>query len=150
LYYEQHNQSRETIFPKLWIKCHTEPYQAKIHVCLISLLFIDTNSSNGFILLLSKLVLVVPSLSLSVLLQPLVIIACYVFETWILPMKTLEVITGWHLPEFKHLCRLDRVLSCILDIVCFGRGNFLAVTYVTNVSLMIPFFIPDAIWKLNL
>jgi len=110
-------------------------------------MFSEIKYNNTFILIISKAILILFSLSVS--LFPLIVIACYVFDIWILPMKTWMVLMDWYFPAFKEgLWQV--VLSCTIDIVCFGLGIFLGATYASNFSAVIHLFMTDAIGKLEL
>jgi len=93
------------------------------------------------------MILIVPSLSAS--LFPLIVVACYVFDVWFLPMRSLEVLISWNLPDLRRNST-QVVLSSIIDLACFGLGTFLAITYASNFSAIIHFFMTDAIGKLQL
>jgi len=64
-------------------------------------------------------------------------------------MRTLEALMTWHLSYWERNVT-QIVLSCITDMAFFGVGFFLAITYTSNFSAIIHFFITDAIGKLEL
>jgi len=112
----------------------------------LQFLFLEVKYVNRYILFLSKIILIVPSLSAS--LFPLMVIPCYVFDIWILPMRTLEALMNWHLSDLERSVA-QIVLSCVTDMAFFAIGLFLAITYTSNFSAIIHFFITDAIGKLE-
>jgi len=97
--------------------------------------------------MISKAILILFSFGVSSL--PLIVIAFYVFDIWILPMKTWTVLMDWHCPGLKRR-PLQVLLSCIIDILGFGLGTFLGATYASNFSAIIHLFITDAVGKLEL
>jgi len=76
-------------------------------------------------------------------------IGCYTFDIFVLPMRTVDVLVAWYLPHFnRHTFKM--LMSLIADIVNYGLGCFLGITYVTNYSYILHLFITDSIGKLKL
>jgi len=104
---------------------------------------------NSNIWILSITILILPSLSISIL-GPVTIVACHVYDVWIMPMKTLEILMAWHVRGGYTENIARSFFSCISDVLFCGLGCFLGVTYATNFSQIIHLFMADAIGKLQL
>jgi len=83
-------------------------------------------------------------------LLPSVVVSCYIFDIWILPMKSVEtfVSLAFSGTKLKNHCLL-LFSSCIIDIIFFGFGCFLAITYASNFSGIIHFFMTVSIGNLT-
>jgi len=101
---------------------------------------------NGIILLLSKMILIVPSISSALLV--VVVIGCYVFDIFVLPIRTAEFMMAELVPSSTN-DTLQKVICCITDIIGFVLSSFLGVTYASNYSGILHLFITDAIGKLK-
>jgi len=108
--------------------------------------FTEINHINKFILFISKSVLIVPSLSAS--LFPLIVTACYAFDVWCLPMRAFEVLMDGYLDDIET--HVSQIVFCTIDVVFFGVGSFLAITFCSNFSGIVHFFITDAVGKFQL
>jgi len=97
-------------------------------------------------LLLSKIIMIVPSVPAALL--TVVVIGFYIFGVFVLPIRTVEVLVVWYLPHFtRH--PLQTFFTLITDIVNYGLGNFLAVTYISNFFCILHFFITDTLGRLK-
>jgi len=108
--------------------------------------FLEIGYNNKYILLLSKTILIVPSLSVA--LSPFVIISWYILDIWILPMRTFQILIAGHAAGFTRY--VTQAFSCMIDILCAAWGYFLGLTYGTNFSAIIHLFMTDAIGKFQL
>jgi len=112
----------------------------------MSKLFIEFIHENGLILLLSKIILMIGSVSAALVF--VVIIGFYIFNVLVLPIRSVEVLMDWYLPHISKY-GLHSFISFITDIVNCGLGNFLGITYVSNYFCILHFFITDSIGKLQ-
>jgi len=108
--------------------------------------FEEIQHEDGLILLLSKVILLVPSGNVALL--PFAVIGCYTFDVFVLPIMTVDVLVGWYLPHFTGYA-LSMLISVITDVVNFSLGKFLGTTYASNFCVILPLFIADSIGKLK-
>jgi len=108
--------------------------------------FVEINHADGLILLLSKFILIVPSMNVTVL--TIVVLGCYTFDVLVLPIRTVDVLVAWYLPHFARYA-LNTFISFLADIVNFALGKFLGTTYASNFGCILHLFITDAIGKLK-
>jgi len=101
---------------------------------------------NGLILLLSKVILIVPSVATALL--TVVVIGFYIFDVFVLPIRTVDVLIAWYLPHFTKYTS-NTLISLITDIVNYGLGIFLGATYASNFSCILHLFITNSIGKLK-
>jgi len=108
--------------------------------------FVEFSHADTLLLFLSKSVLIVTSISAGLL--TLVLIGCYIFDIFSLPIRSFDVLIALHFPHFKKHIFLS-LISFITDIVNYGLGLFLAVTYASNFFCILNLFITDTIKKLK-
>jgi len=98
------------------------------------------------LLLLSKVILIVPSVGGSLL--TVVVIGFYICDVFVLPIRTVDVLVAWYIPQFTRHA-LHTYVSFITDIVNCAHSWFLAMTFVSNYIGIFNFFITDSIEKLK-
>jgi len=98
--------------------------------------------ADGLLLFQSKFILFFISLATSLL--TVSAIGCHIFDVYILPIRTIDVLVAWHLPHFAGYT-LPTLISFIVDIVNFGLGMFLGSTFASNFGCILHFFITDFI-----
>jgi len=76
------------------------------------------------------------------------VIGLYIFDVFVLPIKSVDILVAWYLPNWTR-CASVLLISFIADVVNFGLGMFLTITYVSNFSFILHFFITDLIGKLK-
>jgi len=101
---------------------------------------------DGLILFLSKMILIVPSVDAALL--TVAVVGLYIFDVFVLPIKSVDVLVAWHFPTYTKYA-LVMLSSFIADVVNSGLGMFLTITYASNYSSILHFFITDSIGKLK-
>jgi len=76
------------------------------------------------------------------------VIGFYIFDVFVLPIRTVEVLLDWYYPNFATY-PLHRFIPFVTDIVSYGLGIFVAITYSSNYSSILHLFITDSIGKLK-
>jgi len=109
-------------------------------------IFVEFSHEDGLILLLSKTILIFCSLTAALL--SVVIIGFYVFDVFVLPTRTIEVLMDWYLPHYAKF-NLQKWISFITDLVSQGLGCFLGITNISSYCFILNFFITDSIRKLK-
>jgi len=112
----------------------------------VSECFVEFTHDDGLLLLLSKIILIVPSVGAALL--TVVVVGFYIWDVFVLPIKTVEVLMAWYLPHFTRYA-LHNFVSFVTDIVSYGHSWFLAMTFVSNYISIFNFFITDSIEKLK-
>jgi len=108
--------------------------------------FVEFSHADGLMLLLSKIIMIVPSVPAALL--TVVVIGFYIFDVFVLPIRTVEGLVAWYLPQFtRH--PLQPLISFVTDILNYGLGCFLAVPYVTNYFSILHLLITASIGKLQ-
>jgi len=108
--------------------------------------FVEFSNADGLILLVSKIILIVPSVGAALL--TVVVIGFYIFDVFVLPIRTVEVLVAWYIPHFTRNA-LHTFVSFITGIVNYGLSWFLAMAYVSNYFCILHLFITDSIGKLK-
>jgi len=108
--------------------------------------FVEFSYKDGSILLLSKIILIVCSVSVALL--TVVLTGFYVFNIFVLPTRIVDVLVVWYLPQFTRYA-LHPFVSFTIDIINLCLGNFLAITYASNFCCILHLFITDSIGKLK-
>jgi len=108
--------------------------------------FVEFSHADGYILLLSKIKLLYCWVSAALVV--VAVIGFYIFDVFVLPTRTVEVLTAWHLPHCTRYA-FYTFISFITDIVGYGFGFFLATTYLSNYICPLYLFITDSVEKLK-
>jgi len=106
--------------------------------------FVEFSHADGLILLLSKIILIVPSVLVALLV--FVVIGLYMFDVFVLPMRTVDVLVAWYLPHYTRHA-LQTFVSFVTDIFGYGLNGFVGVTYASNYFCILHLFITDSIEK---